>query len=170
MPPVVDEPAPTLVDRLLTRMDRLEERASEERGKQAEQFGERLGDITEAGDRRAEALGQRIEDEAKHAQAAAKALVDGVGQRVTDLGAALDRRIGDLVAEQRAGRKELRWLMMVLLLINAGLSGLNLWIKADGSVGVAPVGTMSAEVDEPTPEPLPEGDEVARAHDGGLMP
>ena len=119
-PPASITPEPGLSLReILDRMDRMDDRSSAERRAQAEAFS------------------ARIEDEANHAQAAAQALVAALGERVTELGMTIDKRIGDLLAEQASARRENRWLMMLMVVLIGGLSGLNLWVKADGSVGVS---------------------------------
>lgn len=126
MPPTA---APLSVADILDRMDRQAERASEERRAMAEQWGERMREVAE--------------DAEQHAERTAASL----GQRITDLGASMDRRVGDLIAEMHAGRedaraarKESRVVNVLMLLIIAGMGGLTLWIKPDGSAGVAPAG------------------------------
>jgi hypothetical protein len=138
MPESAIREAPITITALLDRLDRMQQTASEERRELARAWHEQMRAIADdaKGDARAasEALGQRMTDG-----------FAALGQRIADLGAATDKRMADQLAAQASARMEQRAIMLPMLLIIAGLSGLQLWLKADGSAGVAPAGAVQAD-------------------------
>ena len=163
-PSLIDPPnAGISIAELLDRLDRMEQRSSAERREQAEAFGARIEAEADRAHKDAhsvaETLGTRLVES-----------IEALGQRVAAGDEALGKRLDDLrgaFAEDRAAtrldaasaRKENRALLSLMLVIIAGFGGLNLYMKADGSVGVSQPVAVAIEADAvPVEEAAPMDD------------